>query len=62
MKRRDFISKIVVSGSALSLGIGCRRKIEPVSDGEEKVPVLGCGACAVVCPESCIVINPLPLN
>ena len=28
MKRRDFVTRIVVAGSALSLGVGCGRKIE----------------------------------
>lgn len=40
MKRRDFVSKVLISGGALSLGIGCQRKIEPISNSEEKAPVL----------------------
>ena len=40
MKRRDFVSKVLIAGGAVSLGIDCRRKIEPVSDGSEKAPVL----------------------
>lgn len=40
MKRRDFVSKVLITGGALSLGIGCQRKIEPISNGEEKAPVL----------------------
>ncbi len=40
MKRRYFVSKVLITGGALSLGIGCRRKIEPVSNKEEKAPVL----------------------
>ena len=28
MKRRDFVTRIVVAGSALSMGVGCGRKIE----------------------------------
>jgi ribulose 1,5-bisphosphate synthetase/thiazole synthase len=30
MRRRDFVSKVLLTGGALSLGIGCKRKIEPV--------------------------------
>ncbi|MCD4711621.1 MAG: hypothetical protein K8R52_12310 [Bacteroidales bacterium] len=40
MKRRDFVSKVLISGGVISLGIGCQRKIEPVSNGEEEAPVL----------------------
>lgn len=40
MKRRNFVSKVLISGGAISLGIGCQRKIEPVSNGEEEAPVL----------------------
>jgi ribulose 1,5-bisphosphate synthetase/thiazole synthase len=36
MRRRDFVSKVLLTGSALSLGIGCKRKIEPVLRSEEK--------------------------
>jgi hypothetical protein len=28
MKRRDFVSRVLITGSALGFGIGCRRKIE----------------------------------
>ncbi|MEZ5103905.1 MAG: FAD-dependent oxidoreductase [Draconibacterium sp.] len=28
MKRRDFVTRIIVAGSALSMGVGCGRKIE----------------------------------
>jgi hypothetical protein len=28
MKRRDFVSKVIITGGALSLGMGCGRKIE----------------------------------
>ena len=38
MKRRDFFSKALIAGSTLYLGIGCQRKIEPVSDSEEILP------------------------
>lgn len=31
MKRRDFVSRVVLTGGALSLGIGCKRKIESVA-------------------------------
>ncbi len=36
MKRRDFVSKVLITGSALSIGIGCQRKIEPVSEGADE--------------------------
>ena len=39
MKRRDFVSKVLITGSALSIGIGCRRKIEPLLKSEEKATV-----------------------
>lgn len=35
MKRRDFVTRIVVAGSALSMGVGCSRKIE--GDKNEKI-------------------------
>lgn len=35
MKRRDFVSQVLIAGSALSFGAGCGRKIEPVSEGKE---------------------------
>jgi ribulose 1,5-bisphosphate synthetase/thiazole synthase len=31
MKRRDFVTRVLITGGALSLGIGCQRKIEPDS-------------------------------
>jgi hypothetical protein len=31
MKRRDFFSKVLITGGALTLGIGCKRRIEPSS-------------------------------
>jgi len=34
MKRRDFVTRIVVAGSALSMGIGCGRKIEGEQQGK----------------------------
>jgi ribulose 1,5-bisphosphate synthetase/thiazole synthase len=40
MKRRDFVSKVLITGSALSIGIGCQRKIEPVSDGDDKSAII----------------------
>ena len=40
MKRRDFVSRVLITGGALSLGIGCRRKIEPDSKDKTKEPVL----------------------
>jgi hypothetical protein len=39
MKRRDFVSKVLITGGAISLGIDCKRKIEPVSYGAEKAAV-----------------------
>ncbi|MCE5344674.1 MAG: FAD-dependent oxidoreductase [Bacteroidales bacterium] len=36
MKRRDFVSRVIITGGAVSLGIGCRRKIEPLSGEKEK--------------------------
>lgn len=42
MKRRDFVTRVMLTGSALSLGVGCRRKIEPLSDSPDKnVPIAG---------------------
>jgi len=35
MKRRDFVTRIVVAGSALSIGVGCGRKIE--GDQQNKI-------------------------
>lgn len=40
MKRRDFVSKVLITRGVLSLRIGCQRKIEPVSEGEQKTEVL----------------------
>jgi len=40
MRRRDFVSKVLITGGALTLGIGCKRKIEPVFKGEENPLVL----------------------
>lgn len=39
MKRRDFVTRVLITGGALSLGIGCRRKIEP--DSEETAKTAG---------------------
>lgn len=36
MKRRDFVTRIIIAGSALSVGAGCGRKIE--GDKTEKTP------------------------
>lgn len=36
MKRRDFFSKVLIAGSALTLGIDCKRRIEPTSTEEIK--------------------------
>ena len=40
MKRRDFVYRAVLTGGALSLGLGCKRKIESDSGAEENIPVL----------------------
>ena len=39
MKRRDFVSNLLIAGGAISIGTGCRRKIEPVPDTLEIKPV-----------------------
>jgi len=39
MKRRDFVSRVLIAGSALSLGIDCKRRIEPGSVETEKAQV-----------------------
>jgi len=39
MKRRDFVYRAVLTGGALSLGIGCKRKIEPAA-GTGDSPVI----------------------
>jgi ribulose 1,5-bisphosphate synthetase/thiazole synthase len=39
MKRRDFVSSVLITGGALTLGIGCKRKIEPDSKEASKIPV-----------------------
>ena len=39
MKRRDFVSNLLIAGSALTIGAGCRRKIEPDSETEVNKPV-----------------------
>jgi len=36
MKRRDFVTRVLITGGALSLGIGCQRKIEPESEKTAK--------------------------
>jgi hypothetical protein len=38
MKRRDFVSRILITGGAVSLGISCQRKIEPDSKNNVKSP------------------------
>jgi ribulose 1,5-bisphosphate synthetase/thiazole synthase len=40
MKRRDFVSNLLITGSAISLGAGCRRKIEPDSGDKRKANTL----------------------
>ena len=39
MKRRDFVNRILLTSGALSMGIGCTRKIEPTDSGKETVPL-----------------------
>ena len=39
MKRRDFVTRVLITGGALSLGIGCQRKIEP--DSKETAKTAG---------------------
>ena len=36
MKRRDFVTRVLITGGGLSLGIGCQRKIEPESEKTAK--------------------------
>lgn len=38
MKRRDFLSKAIITGSGLSLGLGCRRRIDPPAETKEIAP------------------------
>ncbi len=38
MKRRDFVTRIVVAGSALSMGVGCGRKIEGEQENKTTPP------------------------
>jgi ribulose 1,5-bisphosphate synthetase/thiazole synthase len=40
MKRRDFVTNLLLTGGAVSLGVGCRRKIEPDSGDNEKVTMV----------------------
>ena len=40
MKRRDFLTNVILTGGALSLGVGCKRKAEPISEGESKTNVI----------------------
>ena len=39
MKRRDFVSKVLITGGALSLGISCQREIKPGLKNEVQEPV-----------------------
>jgi len=41
MKRRDFVTRIIIAGSALTMGAGCGRKIE--GDKTEKTPAANDG-------------------
>jgi NADPH-dependent 2,4-dienoyl-CoA reductase/sulfur reductase-like enzyme len=38
MKRRDFLTKSLIAGGTISLGIGCRRELSTPSDGKQPVP------------------------
>lgn len=38
MKRRDFLTRALIAGSALSLGTGCQRKIEPSGAAKKALP------------------------
>ena len=40
MKRRDFVSKVLITGSALTIGAGCKRKIEPVLSQKDEARVI----------------------
>lgn len=40
MKRRDFVSRVILTGGALSLGIGCQRRIDPDSHEDAEASVL----------------------
>ena len=40
MKRRDFVSKVLITGSALTIGVGCKRKIEPVLSQKDEARVI----------------------
>ncbi|NLN31796.1 MAG: FAD-dependent oxidoreductase, partial [Bacteroidales bacterium] len=40
MKRRDFVSRVILTGGALSLGIGCKRENRTGAGTEENMPVL----------------------
>jgi ribulose 1,5-bisphosphate synthetase/thiazole synthase len=39
MNRRNFVSRALISGTAISLGIGCRRKIQPEETSPVKPPL-----------------------
>jgi NADPH-dependent 2,4-dienoyl-CoA reductase/sulfur reductase-like enzyme len=38
MKRRDFLTKAIIAGGSLSLGIGCSRKIEKTATDKTAIP------------------------
>lgn len=39
MKRRDFVNRVILTGGALSLGIGCKSKVRTGTGTEESIPV-----------------------
>lgn len=39
MKRRDFVNRVILTGGALSLGIGCKSKVRTGTGTEESMPV-----------------------
>ena len=40
MKRRDFVSKVLITGGALTIGAGCKRKIEPVLSNKDEARII----------------------
>jgi NADPH-dependent 2,4-dienoyl-CoA reductase/sulfur reductase-like enzyme len=56
MKRRDFFTKVLISGGGLTLGMGCRRRIEPSSAEKTGTitPVIESGGRTIREPERLI--------
>jgi hypothetical protein len=44
MKRRDFLNKVIVTGGALGLGIGCQSRVDPAAAGGSNTMETGSGA------------------